>query len=179
LSGIHPFSPPQLVGYIVFLLGATAFLQKDDRRLKFFNSVQSFFYAVHFVLLGNFPAASSGAVSSVRSMLALRYRSYALVAVLIGASVISGLFFAHGPAGWLPVFATILSTYAMFRMDGIPMRLVLLSCTLMWIVNNILSRSIGGTMVELFIATANITTMLRVYRDRAVSPAPALAESER
>jgi hypothetical protein len=84
--------------------------------------------------------------------------------VLLGANVGLGLVVAHGPAGWLPILATCCATYAIFRLAGVPMRLVLLACTFMWIVNNILSRSIGGTVLEIVIATTNITTIARAVR---------------
>jgi hypothetical protein len=34
LMTIDWFSPAQCVGYVAFVLGVTAFLQKDDRRFK-------------------------------------------------------------------------------------------------------------------------------------------------
>ena len=43
------FSPGQCIGYIAFILGVTAFLQKNDRRLKGFNAVQGLAYAAHFL----------------------------------------------------------------------------------------------------------------------------------
>jgi hypothetical protein len=54
------------------------------------------------------------------------------------------------------------------------MRLLLLMCTLLWLANNILSGSIGGTLLECVIATANITTMIRLLRSRSRA---ALAEA--
>ncbi|SRR5260370_614160 len=81
------FSPAQLVGYIALVLGITAFLQKSDDRLKFFNATQGLFYALHFVLLGNLPASTSSLTSSLRSFLALRYRSWVLGTVMLCANV--------------------------------------------------------------------------------------------
>ena len=96
------FSPAQLVGYIALALGITAFLQKSDDRLKFFNATQGLFYALHFILLGNLPASASSLTSSVRSFLALRYRSWVLGAVMFCANIGLGLAFARTRAGWLP-----------------------------------------------------------------------------
>jgi len=44
------------------------------------------------------------------------------------------------------------------------MRALLLGATLCWLTNNILSGSIGGTMLESIIAAVNTTTMLRLWR---------------
>jgi hypothetical protein len=42
------------------------------------------------------------------------------------------------------------------------MRLVLLMSTFLWLANNILSGSIGGTALEATIATVNVVTMTRL-----------------
>jgi len=89
------FSPAQVVGYIALALGITAFLQKSDDRLKLFNATQGLVYALHFVLLGNLPASTSALLSSLRSFLALRYRSWLLGAAIIGANVGLGAAFAR------------------------------------------------------------------------------------
>jgi hypothetical protein len=158
------FSPAQAVGYIALALGITAFLQKNDRRLKFYNAVQSLVYALHFVLLGHLPACASSLVSSLRSFLALRYRSWWLGAVMIAANVGLGVAFAHSAAGWLPVIGSCIATVAIFTMQGIPFRAVLLASTLLWLANNIVTGSIGGTVLELANASINISTMIRMAR---------------
>jgi hypothetical protein len=162
------FSPAQLVGYIALVLGITAFLQKSDQRLKFFNATQSLFYALHFVLLGNLPASASSLTSSVRSFLALRYRSWALCTVMFSANIGLGLAFARTRAGWLPIIGSCIATVAIFTLKGIPFRAMLLASTLLWLANNLITGSIGGTLLELANATLNITTMIRMLRAAAL-----------
>jgi hypothetical protein len=162
---MHFFSPAQLAGYIALALGITAFLQKHDDRLKFFNATQGLFYALHFVLLGNLPAGSSSLLSSLRSFLSLRFRS-----LLLGAAL------AANKAGWLPVIASCIATVAIFTLRGIPFRCVLLASTLLWLANNILTGSIGGTILELANALINLTTMLRMLtRPPVMAPSEPLA----
>jgi hypothetical protein len=158
------FSPAQCVGYVAFVLGVAAFLQKVDRRLKFLLASESLAYTVHFALLGNFSASASALISCFRSFMSLRTRSPWLAGLIIGAYAVAGITFARSGAGWLPVIGSAIATLAMFFMRGIPMRLVLLASTLMWLANNILSRSIGGTMLESAIAIINISTMIRIFR---------------
>jgi hypothetical protein len=157
-------SPAQCVGYAAFLLGVSAFSQKQDRRLKVLNALECLAYAVHFTLLGNLPASSSALVSSVRSFLALRTRAPWLAAVIVAVNVALGFVFAHRAAGWLPILASSLATVAVFLMSGVPMRLVLLVSTLLWLANNILSGSIGGTLLEAVIAVVSVTTIWRLLR---------------
>ena len=158
------FSPAQVVGYIALALGITAFLQKSDDRLKLFNATQGLVYALHFVLLGNLPASTSALLSSLRSFLALRYRSWLLGAAIIGANVGLGAVFVRHTAGWLPVVGSSIATIAIFTMRGVPFRSVLLASTLLWLANNILTGSIGGTLLELANAAVNISTIIRMVR---------------
>jgi hypothetical protein len=158
------FSPAQVVGYIALVFGITAFLQKSDDRLKFFNATQGLVYALHFVLLGNLPACTSSLLSSTRSFLALRYRSLWLGLAIVAVNVALGAAFARSSAGWLPVIASSIATIAIFTMRGLPFRCVLLACSLMWLANNIICGSIGGTMLEAANAIINIWTMRRMVR---------------
>lgn len=158
------FTPAQVVGYLALALGVTAFLQRSDRRWKLFNATQGLVYALHFVLLGNLPACASSLLSSVRSFLALRYRSWWLGAAVIAANVALGAVVSKSAAGWLPVIASCIATIAIFTMRGVRLRCMLLASTLLWLANNIISGSIGGTILEVTNAAVNVWTMTRMVR---------------
>lgn len=163
-------SPAQVAGYFAFVLGVTAFLQKTDRRLKFFNASQSLIYALHFVMLGNLPASASSLISSARSFLALRFKSFTLAVAIVAVYLAAGFLVVKSATGWLTVVASCVATVAIFTLTGIPLRLVLLCCTGAWLANNILSRSIGGTLLEFSIAVINITTMIRMFQESNARP---------
>lgn len=166
-------SPAQLLGYLAFALGVVAFLQRSDRRLKILLAVESLIYSAHFLLLGNPTAAGSALVTAGRSALASRWRSPRLAAAAVAVYVGMGLALARDAAGWLPVVAGCLGSIALFTLQGVRMRLVLLVCTALWLANNVLSGSIGGTLLETFIAAASIVTLVRLVRaGRADLPAP-------
>jgi hypothetical protein len=160
------FSPPQLVGYVALVLGVLAFLQKTDRRLKVLIAGESIAYVVHFILLGNYPASGSAAVSCLRTLSSIRTRAVWLMGVFVVGNLMVGVLFAKGPAGWLPVVGSCLATVAVFRLRGVVMRLALLLCTALWLTNNILSGSVGGTLLESAIALANVTTTTRMIVQR-------------
>jgi len=172
------FSPAQIAGYIALVLGITAFLQKSDDRLKFFNATQSLVYGLHFVLLGNLPACASALLSSARSFLALRFRSWWLGTAFIAAHIAMGALFAKSAAGWLPVIGSSIATIAIFTMRGIPFRFVLLCSTLMWLANNLIAGSIGGTILEVANASLNIATMIRMVRSRPGTAPGCVAAAE-
>jgi hypothetical protein len=167
---IHFLSPAQCLGYVAFVLGVSAFLQKADRRLKLLNASECVAYAIHFALLGNPSAAASALVSAVRSFLSVRSRSPLLAAVLVAANIMVGVMFSRSGAGWLPVIASATATVAIFVLSGIPLRSVLLGCTLLWLVNNVLCRSVGGVALESTIAVASVSTIIRLALSRGRDP---------
>jgi hypothetical protein len=166
------FSAAQVAGYIALALGITAFLQKSDDRLKLYNAAQGLVYALHFVLLGHLPACASALLSSLRSFLALRYRSWLLGTVIVCVNVGLGAVFSRNATGWLPVIGSCIATIAIFTMSGIPFRCVLLASTLLWLAHNILTGSIGGTVLEVANAVINISTMIRMVRSLPVTRPP-------
>lgn len=179
MTALAFFSPAQLIGYVALVLGVSAFLQKSDTRLKVLIAAESVAYVVHFVLLGNYTASGSAGVSCVRNLVSIRSRATVWIVFFLGVNVAIGAVYAKGLAGWLPITASCLATVAIFRLQGIVMRFVLLICTLLWLVNNGLSGSIGGTVLESIIALVNLSTIVRLFlegrRSRRVIVADAAA----
>ena len=163
------FTPAQMFGYAALILGVSAFLQKSDKRLKILIACESVAYVVHFILLGNFPASGSAAVSCVRNLTSIKSRAPVWIAVFSAINVAVGVTLAQGCAGWLPVGASCLATVAVFLLRGVVMRTALLVCTLLWLVNNIISGSVGGTVLEAVIAMVNLSTIIRLALERRVS----------
>ncbi|HEY3331616.1 MAG TPA: YgjV family protein [Capsulimonadaceae bacterium] len=157
------FSPTQILGYIAFVLGVFSFLQKNDRRFRISLSFQAVVYGVHFLMLGNVPAAASNLVSLGRNVLSLKSQSNYIAAVLVVITVVLGYFTIKSPIGYLTIGATIISTIGMFNLQGIRMRLCMLFCTFLWLANGILSHSIGGVMLEAVIGITNTFTIVRLY----------------
>jgi hypothetical protein len=148
------FSPAQCFGYLAFILGVAAFLQKSDRRLKVLVASESLVYTVHFWLLGVPPASANALITAVRTSLSLKLRAAWLSVLFVAIHLGAGLYFAQTFSGWLTVIGSCFSTVAVFQM--------LLFSTGCWLANNILSGSIGGVALESVIAIANVTTILRI-----------------
>lgn len=165
------FSPAQCVGYVAFVLGVGSFLQTDDRRFKLFMAGECLAYVVHFALLGNPTAVASSTMSLLRSLLALRTRSIWVALAVVAINIALGLYLAKQPSDWLPLMASCLGTLALFLLQGIPMRLVMLVGTMCWIANNVIAGSVGGTALEVVVAMVNLVTIARMMRQRAATPA--------
>jgi len=164
------FSPAQCLGYVAFVLGVGCFLQTDDRRFKWFMAGECLAYVLHFGLLGNPTAVASSLISLTRSLLSLRTRSRWVAAAVIAANLGMGLALAHRPSDWLPLAASCLGTLALFTLQGVAMRLLMLCGTGLWIANNLIVGSIGGTALELVIAVINLSTIVRLLRRPANAP---------
>lgn len=167
------WSPAQGFGYLAFVLGVGSFLQTDDRRFKVFMAGECLAYVLHFALLGNPTAVASSLLSLLRSLLSLRTRAPWVPALIVGANLAMGLWLAERATDWLPLGASCLGTLALFLLSGIPMRLVMLMGTGLWIANNLIAGSIGGTALELVVAAVNLSTIVRLARRRGDPPPPA------
>ena len=158
------FSLAQCLGYLAFGLGVAAFLQKDDRRLKLLLGAECMAYTVHFWMLGQLAASLSAFTAGTRTLLSLKTRSLIVAGIIIAINIGIGATCAKSFTAWFPVVSSCLGTLAVFMLQGVMMRSVLLVCTLIWLANNIICGSIGGTMLETMIAIANFSTIIRLFR---------------
>lgn len=167
------FSLAQIFGYVAFVLGVGSFLQKSDRRFKFFMTGECVAYVLHFWLLGNPTAMASSLVSTTRSVLSLYTRSLWVALAVVATNLLLGFGLVKVWWNWLPLLASCIGTLALFLLSGIRMRVMMLAGTLLWIANNILSGSLGGTALELVVFAVNSHTIWRMRREahgRAAHP---------
>lgn len=168
---LYVFSPAQLFGYAAFVLGVLSFLQKDDRRFKLYMSAECLAYMLHFALLGNPTAVASSVISVARSVLSLYTKAPWVAFVMVALNLALGWSLVDQWWHWLPLLASCIGTLALFLLSGIRMRLTMLLGTGCWLLNNILSGSIGGTALELVILFTNLRTIYAMWRQAAI-PAP-------
>lgn len=158
------FSPAQWLGYLAFAFGVGCFLQADDHRFKLLMALECLCYAAHFQLLGEPTAVASSLVSLARSVAAMRSRSPWLAALFVSVSIGLGAWLASGWVSLLPIAASCIGTTALFLLRGLRMRLLMLVGTLLWVANNLIVGSIGGTLLELTVAATNTLTIWRLWR---------------
>lgn len=159
-------SPAQLLGYAAFVFGVACFAQTDDRRFKLFMAAECAAYNGHFWLLGQPTAVASTTVSLLRSLASLKARSAALGLGFMALSAGLGLWLMQGWLSLLPIAASCIGTFALFFLQGLRMRALMLVGTLLWLLNNLLVGSIGGTALEAVLAATNAHTIWRLWRSR-------------
>lgn len=158
------FSPAQWLGYAAFGFGMACFLQTDDRRFKIFMALECAAYIGHFALLGQPTAVASTAVSLARSIASLRWRTPAVGVFFVLLSAGLGVWLFTGWLSLLPIAASCIGTTALFFLHGLRMRVLMLLGTLLWLVNNLLVGSIGGSLLEACLALANLRTIWQLAR---------------
>lgn len=163
------FAPAQVFGYLAFLLGVSSFLQKRDLPFKLLMMLQGLNYVIHFLLLGNSTAALSASMSTLRSGLSVFLGPLWLAWIFILTTLGLGLWLSQTWTDMLPVLASCASTFALFRLRGIALRSLVLLASVLWLINNIISGSIGGIMLEVTVISVNLFTIYRLLRDQRVN----------
>lgn len=156
-------SPAQGFGYLAFVFGVACFAQTDDRRFKLFMALECLAYVLHFALLGHPTAVASNLVSLARSVAAMRARTPAVGLFFIGLSLALGAWLYQGWVSLLPILASCIGTTALFFLQGLRMRLLMLSGTMLWLINDLLVGSIGGTLLEATLLLTNGWTIWRLW----------------
>jgi hypothetical protein len=141
------------------------FSRKRDTQFKGWIVGQNLLYAIHFFLMGNLAAMVGSTLSSTRTLLSLYTRSLVVIAILLTANVLLGFWVVKAAWNVIPLTATAIATVAMFRLHGLQLRCVMLLCTILWLINNILTGSIGGTAMESMIAVMSCFTIFRLRRE--------------
>ncbi len=159
-------SPAQLAGYAAFAFGILCFAQTDDRRFKIFMALECAAYVLHFALLGQPTAVASTVVSLLRSVAALKARTPAVGLFFIALSLGLGAWLYTGWVSLLPIAASCIGTTALFFLQGLRMRLLMLCGTMLWLLNNLLVGSVGGSLLEACLVVANLWTIRRLWRAR-------------
>lgn len=160
------FSPAQLLGYAAFVFGIACFAQTDDRRFKLFMAAECAAYIVHFWLLAQPTAVASTTVSLLRSLAAIKAKTPAVGVFFMLLSAALGFWLMQGWLSLLPIAASCIGTFALFFLQGLRMRALMLIGTLLWLLNNVLVGSIGGSALEAVLAVTNAHTIWRLSRHR-------------
>ena len=161
----------QSVGLIAFAIGISAFIQKNDQRLRALLTLYCVVIGFHFFLLGATTAASAAWLSGVRNFVSTRTHHIAVMGFFL--VLLWGLGVPHitQPIQWLTLIGTSLGTWALYREQGIRMRLLILLGILCWITHNAVIGSIGGTLIEISFLLVNSHTIFRLWQQRTVPPA--------
>ncbi len=163
----------QLLGLLAWAIGASAFLQRQDTKLRRLLTLNGVLLTLHFLLLGATAAAINCLLCAIRTWVSGHYRTPAVMLLFIALAWGLVLPQLTDPAQLLTLVGTTLSTYALFRLQGLSLRWCMLASSLCWVIHNIWAGSIGGILLEGMFLVINGYTILSLYRSqRRGSPEP-------
>lgn len=159
----------QTIGMVAFFIGATAFLHSDERRFRLHLMLFQMVLCSHFVMMEALVASFGGGISAVRSYASTKTQSTPVMLFFIAMLWVMGVPQLEHYYEILTIFGSSVATYALFKMQGITMRLLVMFNSFCWIINNFLLGSIGGTLMELTFIIVNSVTILRMYYMRPIA----------
>lgn len=161
----------QLLGLLACAIGVTAFLQRQDRKLRLHLTLNGVLLTAHFMLLGATAAAINCLLCAVRTWVSGYYRSLGVMLLFIALAWGLVLPQLEHPVQLLTLIGTTLSTYALFRLEGLLLRWCMLASSLCWVIHNLWAGSIGGILLEGMFLVINGYTIFSFCRSqRTVQP---------
>ncbi|EWH08410.1 hypothetical protein DS2_17452 [Catenovulum agarivorans DS-2] len=164
------FNIAQAFGILSFMIGACAFLQKNDQHLKVYLCFLFGCQTTHFYLLGAYTAVAANALSLIRTIISVRYSKAWLGIVFICANVFWGVLLYTTPISLLAIAGACFGTYAVFFLQGIPMRIAFILGAVSWLTHNLFVQSVGATLLEIMVIITNLITIYRLYNDNKSVP---------
>ncbi len=154
----------QAIGMVAFAIGATAFLHSDGRRFRLHLMLFQLVLCSHFVMMGALVAAFGCGISAIRSYASTKTQSTGVMLFFIAMLWIMGLPQLEYSYELLTILGSSVATWALFKTQGIQMRLLVMFNSFCWVTNNLLLGSIGGSLMELTFIIVNSLTIVRMYR---------------
>ncbi|OLQ96288.1 YgjV family protein [Vibrio panuliri] len=154
----------QAIGMVAFAIGATAFLHSDGRRFRLHLMLFQLVLCSHFVMMGALVAAFGCGIRAIRSYASTKTQSTGVMLFFIAMLWIMGLPQLEYSYELLTIFGSSVATWALFKTQGIQMRLLVMFNSFCWVTNNLLLGSIGGSLMELTFIIVNSLTIVRMYR---------------
>jgi hypothetical protein len=166
----------QIIGFIAFALGITAFLQKDDKKLRMIMTAQGLTLSLHFFLLGAHTGAALACISGIRNLMSVFSWGKKLAPFFYALILFMGWYTYESPVNLLPVFAGLIAVAAFFFLSGIRLRLALVCGSSLWLIHNIFVGSIGPSIMEAFMVCAGLyrTWKLSLEHKKAIGNDEAL-----
>lgn len=147
----------QGIGVIGFIISAISFMQKDDRKMKNILGVSSVLVAVAYYMIGAMTGAGAIMVSAVRNFVAAQgFKSKLVYPFFMIVCLVVGYYTYQTPFDFLSIAGALCATTALFKFDGIPMRLLMIVSCSLWFTYDVISTAIGPMMMEFFNVVACI-----------------------
>ena len=136
--------------------------------LRYYLTAFTLLMAVHFFMLDIWTTAIIALLGSARNYVSSLTNN---VWVMIMFLLATWLMAIPNISDWghlLPVLGVSLGTWAVFREQGIRMRILMFFGSVCWLSNNYLVGSIGGAIVESLFLIVNGRTIFKLFQEQAI-----------
>jgi hypothetical protein len=167
----------QAIGILAALVAFLGLTSKSDKRLMSLSIASCALWAVHFSLLGSWPATASNLLAGLRNGFSLRFRGVVPALIFATAVAVAGVLTIHSPFGILPILGTIIVSLAAFLTRGATLRGAYMLSSLLWLMHDVHMQSIGGICGDLTSLTAGTIALVRLLLSGASANEEAFTES--
>ena len=154
----------QGLGLVAPVVAWTGMASPDDRFLKKTAMVSTLIFALHYYMIGIPVASMVCLVIAVRNFASLFKMARRLAPLFICMHLSVGFLLAEDIFTWLPSIAAVGGAIAYFYMSAIPMRVVLIGCTMLWLIHDVHVQSVGGVISCVVGMVITVTTIYRISR---------------
>jgi len=167
------FNLAQAIGLLASSILISAFLTKNDVKMKYVAAMGNVFFLIHFLMLGATAGAITNVVNASRGLSSIKFhKSNKLMFFFMTVYLICAFVFVEKWLDVLPFATGFIGSYALFQLHGIALRSLVISTSFMWMVYHIYFMSIGGIITECFIISVNCITIYRLLKDRQYNDTP-------
>lgn len=151
----------QIFGILAAVITVCAFIYTDKKKILNLLLIWGIFWILQFAFLWALSWAIINCFWFIRTILA-KYENNdkRVISILFIIIFIISYYTYEWPMSLLPLAATCIGTYALFYIQGVTFRIVLIVPTTLWLIYNYYVGSIWGTVREIIILILHIKVIL-------------------
>jgi len=152
----------KIIGIAAFIVSCIGYLQKQDNNLRIAMAIAAGMFSFHYFLMLAWVPAVNLLINAIRNNAARKLKGikwfilFAIIQLSISITLYSSL------RDLLPISASLVSAYAMFCSQKYRFRLLILLCSGIWLINNIVYMSYGPILQEIVSISMNIIGINRI-----------------
>lgn len=157
----------QAIGLLATAFVVGSFAHKRDNHLKIWVAVGNVIFALHFFMLGAYAGMLINIINIFRATFSIKFhKSTKMMIFFWSIYIMTGVYIYEKPVDTLPVLASLLGTFSMFKLSGIKFRLFTMLGSSSWLIYATVFQSIGGMITETFLMVLNSSTIYRLIKDK-------------
>jgi hypothetical protein len=157
------FALSQILVGLALCTDILSFQFKERKQIICCLLVSCTLISTHFMLLHHWTAAGLGLVAAARFTTSLFSTSRYFMYFFIGITWVVSALTYEGLLSIIGGTASSLGTVGSFCKQDKQLRILILACTLLWILHNVLAGSPGAVVLECFFAGSNVVGYYRYY----------------